>query len=98
MFQSAQGSILLYELCGFVIHKLGSWKNHYKVLFVLEIIINFPKTICSLCLKTLQLNLPLEFRFYFFHKIRTLMANIEPFNLNEDILFYYDYDDVYELV
>jgi hypothetical protein len=25
------------------------------------------------------------------------MANIEPFNLNEDLLFYYDYDDVYEL-
>jgi hypothetical protein len=25
------------------------------------------------------------------------MADIEPFNLNEDLSFYYDYDDVYEL-
>jgi len=25
------------------------------------------------------------------------MANIEPFNLNENLLFYYYYDDVYEL-
>lgn len=35
--------------------------------------------------------------FYFFDKVKALMANVEPFNLNEYLLFYYDYDDVYEL-